>query len=324
MKPAPFDYRRPETLEEALGLLAEHGDAARALAGGQSLMPLLNMRQVRPAVVVDITRLPGLGGIGDDGPRLSVAALGGAGDDGTMLSVGALVTQFQLGELAGLDDALRECLPYTGHYATRHQGTIGGSIAYGEPRGELPLTLLALGGKAIARSLRGERGIPAHELYVGSYRTSLAADELIVATLWPRARAGEGHAFSELAQRHGDFTLGSAACSLAVSDGQIVEARVAVGAVAERPVLVPEAAQALIGAPATAATAQGAGQATAGAVAGYDDQFGSAAYRRHLAGVLVADVAARAMRRAGGGPGLDGGGPGLDGGRPGLDGGARP
>ena len=286
MKPAAFDYRRPESLEAALELLAEHGDAARALAGGQSLMPLLNMRRLRPSVVVDITRLPGLGGVGDDGP---------------MLSVGALVTQFELGERAGLDDALRECLPYTGHYATRHQGTIGGSIAYGEPRGELPLTLLALGGRAVARSLRGEREIPAHELYTGSYRTSLAPDELIVRTLWPRARAGQGHAFSELAQRHGDFTLGSAACTLAVSDGQIVDARIAVGAVADRPVLVPEAAQALIGAPATRASVQGAAQATTGAVAGYDDQFGSAAYRRHLAGVLVADAAGRAMARAEGG-----------------------
>ncbi len=292
MKPAPFDYRRPETLEEALGLLGEHGHAARALAGGQSLMPLLNMRRVRPAVLVDITRLPGLGRVADEGP---------------MLSVGALVTQFELGELAGLDDALRECLPYTGHYATRHQGTIGGSIAYGEPRGELPLTLLTLGGTAIVRSLRGEREITAERLYVGSYRTSLAADELIVRTLWPRARAGEGRAFSELAQRHGDFTLGSAACALRVSDGRIVDARVGVGAVADRPVLVPEAVQALIGGFATETTAHAAGRVTATAVAGYDDQFATAPYRRHLAGVLVADAARRALQRAGGQHGKHGG-----------------
>ena len=129
MKPAPFRYQRVESLDEALAVLDEYGDEVSVLAGGQSLVPLLNLRQRRPAIVLDITRLPGLADVSEDEHAMAV---------------GALVTQYDLGERDGIDDALRECLPYTGHYATRHRGTIGGSIAHGEPRGELPLTLLGL------------------------------------------------------------------------------------------------------------------------------------------------------------------------------------
>jgi CO/xanthine dehydrogenase FAD-binding subunit len=132
MKPPPFHYVRAQSLDDALELLHERREEVDVLAGGQSLLPLLNLRQRRPEIVLDITRLPGLDGIG-------------GGPDA--ITVGALVTQYDLGEHPDIDDMLRECLPYTGRYATRHRGTIGGSIAYGEPRGELPLTLLTLGGR---------------------------------------------------------------------------------------------------------------------------------------------------------------------------------
>ncbi len=285
MKPAPFVYERAESLDDVLDLLAEHRDGVSVLAGGQSLMPLLNMRRLRPRIVLDITRVPGL-------QEVSV--------EQNSLQVGALVTQFDLGERDGLDDALRECLPFTGHYATRHRGTIGGSIAHGEPRGELPLTLLALGGTARVRSRAGEREVPAEELYLGAYETSLQADELIVSTHWPLAEAGEGRAFTELAQRHGDFTLACAACTVSVRDGALAGARVAVGAVADRPLLVDDAARALIGRPAGDRAAEAAGDAASAAVPGYDDHHASAAYRRHLAGVLVTDAVRRALERAGG------------------------
>jgi carbon-monoxide dehydrogenase medium subunit len=288
VKPARFQFIRAETIEHALELLSEHGDEARVLAGGQSLVPLMNMRQVRPRMVIDITRLDGLG-------EVTV-------DDGASLRVGALVTQYGLEQHPGLDPVLAECLPYTGHYVTRHRGTVGGSIAYGEPRGELPLTLLALGGSARVRSrAAGEREVPADELYVGPYVTSLAPDELVVETRWPVAGAGEGHAFTEVAQRRGDFTLASAACTVRVGGGTVVSARVAVGAVADRPLLVPEAAEALKDSAADgdlAHAAERAGQATSEAISGYDDIHATAAYRRSLAGVLVGEVVRRALERA--------------------------
>lgn len=283
MKPARFDYERADSLQDALEVLGAHREGASVLAGGQSLVPLLNLRQRRPEIVLDITRLAGLDRV-DFGEQA--------------MTVGALVTQYDLGEYERLDAALRECLPYTGHYATRHRGTIGGSIAHGEPRGELPLTLLTLGGSARVRSLSGERDLPAEQLYVGAFRTSLEADELIVSTRWPLAAQGEGRAFTELAQRHGDFTLACAACTVSVFEGEIVDARIGVGAVADRPLLVAEAAQALIGRPPDAAAGHAAGQAASAAVVGYDDHHASAEYRRHLAGVLVSDAAERAMERA--------------------------
>jgi aerobic carbon-monoxide dehydrogenase medium subunit len=284
VKPARFTYERAHTLEHALALLHEQRGRVAVLAGGQSLIPLLNLRRRRPEVVLDITRVSGLDRVEGDGEAMTV---------------GALVTQHDLGEHEHLDDALRECLPYTGHYATRHRGTIGGSIAHGEPRGELPLTLLTLGGSAQVRSRSGQREIPAEQLYVGPFQTTLEPDELIVSTRWPRAGRGEGRAFAELAQRHGDFTLACATCAIALSDGEIVAARVGVGAVADRPLLIEEAGEALVGRPADAASAQAAADAARRAVPGYDDHHASAAYRRHLAGVLVGAAARRAMERAG-------------------------
>jgi len=281
VKPAPLSYRRAESVEHAVTLLGEHGDDARVLAGGQSLMPLLNMRRLTPRVLVDITRVPGLDRV--NGP-----------------AVGALVTQFALGEQPRLDDAIGECLPYTGHYATRHRGTIGGSIAFGEPRGELPLVLLTLGGAVSVSSVGGEREIAAENLYTGAYSTTIKADELLVSTRWPRAGPGEGRAFTELAQRHGDFTLACACAAITVSHDEIVGARIGVGAVADRPLLVDGAARALIGGPAAGAqdVIAAAADATAREIDAYDDHHASARYRRHLAGALVADAARRALDRA--------------------------
>ena len=215
MKPAPFEYRRAESVEHALELLAA-GDA-RVLAGGQSLVPLMNMRRVRPAVVVDITRVAGLAAAGEE--------------------VGALVTQADFEAYAGRCPAVAECLPFTGHLATRNRGTVGGSIAHADPRGELPLVLLTLGGTATVASRRGRRTIAAEDLFAGAYRTTLAPDELLLSTTWPTTRA---QAFEEVAQRHGDYTLAAAACAL---DGS--GARIGVAAVADRPRLCRAAAAAL-------------------------------------------------------------------------------
>ena len=287
MKPATFRYRRPETLDQALAELGEHGSGASVLAGGQSLVPLMNQRRARPAVLVDITRLPGLGQVTDAPGRLRV---------------GALVTQAAFEHapgLAGRCPIALECLPFTGHLATRNRGTVGGSIAHADPRAELPLALLVLGGAAEVASAGGRRTIAAEDLFTGPYESALRPDEILVATAWPTTDELPGQAFEEVAQRHGDYTIASAAVALRVEDGIVAAARVGVGAVGDRPLLVPEAAAVLAGRVVDEDAAEAAGRAAADAIEdALADIHGSAAYRRHLAGVLVARTARRAWERA--------------------------
>jgi CO/xanthine dehydrogenase FAD-binding subunit len=216
MKPAPFEYVRAETVAHALEVLGEHAGEAKVLAGGQSLVPALNMRLVRPAALVDVNRVSGLE---------SVRA-----DNGSV-SVGALVRQ---ADRRLLDHPLlAEALPQVGHFVTRNRGTVAGSIAHADPAAELPLCLTLLGGSVVARSTRGEREIQADDLFVAPFTTVLEPDELVVETRWPTPRAGWGYAFCELAQRHGDYAL----CMAAVMAGD-EELRVAVGAVTARPTVL--------------------------------------------------------------------------------------
>ena len=287
MKPAPFRYVRPDTLDEAIEALGAT-PGARVLAGGQSLVPLMNQRRARPAALVDITRLGGDLGVVDAG-------------DGR-LRVGALVTQTafeDVPELARRCPLVHECLPFTGHLATRNRGTVGGSIAHADPRAELPLALLALGGRAEVAGRAGRRTLAAEDLFTGPYENALGDGEILVATEWPTTEALPGQAFEEVAQRHGDYTIAAAACALRVGDdGQVVEARVAVGAVSDRPLLLGAAAAALTGAAVDDARAEEAGHAAAAAVEPIEDIHGSARYRRRLVEVLVARTARRAWHRA--------------------------
>jgi carbon-monoxide dehydrogenase medium subunit len=287
VKPAPFRYRRPETLEAALDAL-EHEPGARVLAGGQSLVPLMNQRRERPATIVDITRLEGLGDV--------EAAHG-------RLRVGALVTQAAFERAPGVVTHCPlafESLPFTGHLATRNRGTVGGSIAHADPRAELPLALLTLGGTAEVASRGGRRTIAAEDLFTGPYENALAAGEILVATDWPTTDELPGQAFEELAQRHGDYTIAAAACALRLDGaGRVVVARVGVGAVGDRPLLVPEAGAALVGDAIDAGVADAAGRAAAAAIdAPLEDIHGSARYRRRLVEVLVARTARTAFQRA--------------------------
>jgi 2-furoyl-CoA dehydrogenase FAD binding subunit len=217
VKPAPFAYVRPETLEEALDTLAENGDEAKVLAGGQSLVPALNMRLLRPTSVVDINRVRDL----DDVDRTASGSL----------VVGACVRQADPRLRA--HRALGAVLPHVGHTVTRNRGTICGSIAHADAAAELPLALLACGGYAVVASVRGRREIPAGELFLGPYTTALTPDELLVETVWPELGEGEGFAVEELAQRGGDFAL----CAVAAYVRED-ELRVVVGAVIDRPTVV--------------------------------------------------------------------------------------
>ena len=220
MKPAPFDYLRANDEEEALEALAEAGDDARLLAGGQTLMPMLNMRLVEPAVLIDISRLPGHAGISDDG---------------TVFEVGAAVTQADLEIWPALDrraPLLAQALPLLGHVQTRSRGTVCGSIAFADPSAELPLCLATLGGEVVLRSRAGTRTLAAAEFQTGMLSTACREDEMVAAVRFPTAEPGAGYAFTELARRHGDFAI-VAIAAIARENG----IRIGVGGVAEQPVV---------------------------------------------------------------------------------------
>lgn len=258
MKPAAFRYERPESVEEAVALLAEHGDEAKVLAGGQSLVPLLNMRVARPEVVIDINRVLDLDNM--------------ARSDGST-SVGALVRQARFRGVSPLADL---CLPHVGHHATRNRGTVAGSVAHADASAELPLALLVAGGSVVVESRRGRRTIAADDFFVTHYTTELRPDELVVETVWPDGAPGAGYAFEELAQRRGDYALCMAAA--VARDGEL---RVGLGSVVERPTLLhvdPDAP----------------GESAAGQVEPYDGLHGSARYLRHLVRVLVDRAVANA------------------------------
>jgi 2-furoyl-CoA dehydrogenase FAD binding subunit len=259
VKPARFDYARPESLDEALALLAEHGDDAKVLAGGQSLVPLLNMRLASPAVLVDINRLP----------------LDAIEERDGHLVVGATVRQDAPGLRAV--PLLGECLPYVGHFVTRNRGTVAGSIAHADAAAELPLALVVLGGSVVAASVRGRRTIAADEFFVTHYTTALEPDELVVETLWPVPQDGWGYAFEELAQRRGDYALCMAA---AVVRGS--EVTVGVGSVLDRPTLL-------------AVDRDRPGASAAEQIDPGGGLHASASYLRHLVRVLVDRAVARAQ-----------------------------
>ena len=263
MKPAPFRYERPETLEQAAALLAEHGDEAKVLAGGQSLVPVLNFRLLRPSVLIDVNRVAGL-------------------DARTNGTVGATVRQR---DFAG-NPLVDRAMPFVGHYVTRNRGTVGGSIAHADASAELPLCLVVLGGTVRTSK---ERELAADAFFVSHYTTALEPDELLVETEWPD---GGSVGFAEFALRHGDFALSMCACSLRVEEGVIREARVGVGAVVDRPTLLELQ---LNGAPATVETAREAGARAAALVEPPGNLHASPAYLKHLTSVVVSRALEQAL-----------------------------
>jgi CO/xanthine dehydrogenase FAD-binding subunit len=279
VKPAPFKYLAAESVEHALETLREHGDEAKVLAGGQSLVPALNMRLVRPGVLVDLNRIEGLD---------EITEANGA------LHVGALVRQAAAERSTLVLDScplLAEALPHVGHFVTRNRGTVGGSVAHGDAAAELPLALVALGGTVVT----SRRTIPAEEFFVTHFTTALEPDELLTATTWPWRQPGQGWALEEFSLRHGDFALASAACSLRVRDGRVAGVRLAVGSVTDRPELLD--AQTLVGRVIDSEAASQAGSAAAEAVDPPPNLHGSPDYRRRLIALLVERAVSRAWER---------------------------
>jgi 2-furoyl-CoA dehydrogenase FAD binding subunit len=218
VKPARFDYVRAESLDEALEVLHEEGSDARVLAGGQTLLPLINMRMARPRVLVDIMRLP---------------ELNRAESIDRAIRIGAAVRQAALEQRTDLlsqQPLLAAALPWVGHAQTRSRGTICGSVAHADPSAELPLVLIALGGEIELRSRANSRRVAAEKFFTGMMATDLGDDELIEAVRFPVASAGTGQAFREIGRRHGDFAI--VACAAAVDSSA---ARLTVGGVADRP-----------------------------------------------------------------------------------------
>jgi len=291
MKPAPFEYAAPRSLAEALAVLAEHGDAARPLAGGQSLVPMLAMRLARPHVLVSLKRLGELVGIRRENGSLEVRAM---------------TRQWQVEEsreVAETCPLLAEATRLVGHPAIRSRGTVGGSIAHADPAAELPAVLVALDGRVRLRSARGERVVSAADFLHGMMTTAARPEELLVAVELP-ALAGErrGHAFEEIARRHGDFALAGAAVALVVgADDRVADARIALCGVEARPRRRSEAEQALRGERWRLERVDEATALAAAALEPLDDLHASAAFRAHLAGVLTRRALERAWHRATGG-----------------------
>jgi 2-furoyl-CoA dehydrogenase FAD binding subunit len=279
MKPRPFDYLRPDTVEEALALLAEYGDDARVLAGGQSLVPMLNLRIVEAAALIDISR---------------IAALDAINDKGGAIEIGAAVTQNKLLAWPHLTQKLplvAAALPHVGHFQTRNKGTVCGSIAHADPSSELPLTLAVLGGEIVLKSQRGERVLKAKDFQKDMLTTARAGDELIAAVRFPVAKGNgikQGVAFREVARRHGDFAI--IAVAAVVHDKSTV--RLGVGGMAGTPLVreLPsgDAADAISNTIAS----------WAGALEGYEDLHASAAMRRDLFRNLAPLVVTEAIRCA--------------------------
>jgi carbon-monoxide dehydrogenase medium subunit/6-hydroxypseudooxynicotine dehydrogenase subunit alpha len=280
VKAPPFAYARAGSLDDALTLLSEAGDDAKLLAGGQSLVPLLAFRVARPTHLVDIDAIDALAGI-EETP------------DG--LRVGALTRHETLARanLTGGERLLAEAASHVGHVPIRMRGTIGGSLAHADPSAELPVALLALDGHVLVRSATAERAIAAGELFVGPFTTALAPGEVLVAVVVPGAARTRRHAFGEFTVRSGDFALASVAVVLALDDGKVDHARVALGGVDATPIRASGAEALLAGSELTDELVEEAAAAAAAECDPAEDATTTAAYRRRLVARLVRDALTR-------------------------------
>lgn len=282
MKPPPFDYLAPTALDEALALLADLGDAARPLAGGQSLVPMLNFRLVRPRHLVDLNGIAELSGIREQDGRVAI---------GAMTRQRALEQSPLVRRRCPL---LADALPHVGHVQIRNRGTIGGSLAHADPAAELPAVAVALDAQLVLRRAGGERLVPAEAFFTGWFTTALAPDELLVEVRLPPLPRGAGTAFVEVARRHGDFALVAAAAVVVVRDGTVAGARVALAGVGAAPVRLPAAEREAEGQPVADETFRSLAAAIAAELDPPSDLHADAVYRRRVAAV----VAERALRRA--------------------------
>ena len=275
MKSPDFDYFRANSLQEALTCLQKHGANAQLLAGGQSLLAMLNLRLASPSILIDISRIPGLSSIERHG---------------SVLRIGALVTHRQLldsAEVATSVPLLAQAVPYVAHLAIRNAGTIGGSLALADPAAEYPSVALALQATLIATSLRGERRIAAADYFKGLYQTALAEDEILTAVEFPVATPEQRFSFQELARRRGDYAMVGVACAITMSGDRVSDARITFLAMGDGPVLASHAMKALVGTSLDAAAIQASQQALSQDLAPAGDLQATPETKCHLARVLM-------------------------------------
>jgi carbon-monoxide dehydrogenase medium subunit len=286
LKLPAFEYHLAESVEEAVGLLAELGDEAKVLAGGQSLIPLLAFRLARPAHLVDVNGLTELASI----------------TDGSGVEIGATVRHREAERSdTVMDEApmVAAALRFVGHTAIRNRGTIGGSIAHADPAAELPAVLTALGGEVVARSVRGVRTISAESFIQGFLTTALEADELVTAIRVPPWPASTGWAFNEFSRRNGDFAIVGVATVLGLeADGRVSNARLVFCGAGSTPMRTVAAENALIGETPSPELWAAAAQQAGAELEPPADLHGSAAYRRQLARVLATRSLHEAHERA--------------------------
>ena len=275
MKPAPFDYHAPTSVDEATELLAKLADDAKVIAGGQSLVPLLSLRLVRVDHLIDLNRIEALAGI-TEGEQVEIGA---CSRHGVVESSPFVRSQIPL---------VSDALSFVGHRAIRNRGTIGGSIAHADPAAELPAALLALDGSVMVRNTAGEREIQASDLFTGFLSTSLEPDEILTHVRFPRWDEGTGWSVQEFARRSGDFALAGVMTVLGLgADGKIAKARVALFGVASAAVRAEAAEELLVGELPSAELWSEAAERVAAGIDPPSDLHGSSAYRRQLAKALV-------------------------------------
>ncbi len=288
MKPPSFDYADPRSLGEAVSLISSYEGEAKVLAGGQSLMPLLNMRMTRPGLLVDIARIPNLDGIVDDGDAVVIGAMTRQRD-------------VELSDLVRTKHPLLHAV--TGHIAhpqNRNQGTVGGSVAHADPAAEYPALALALGAEMTVVGPSGERKVMAEDFFVTYLTTSMAEDEILSELCFPLLTGGEGWSIQELARRHGDYALAGAIATVGLdSGGKCSSARVALFGVGSTAVRSSAAEEAMIGQAPSETLFEHAGAAASAVLdEPLSDVHAGADFRRHLASVMTTRALAEAASRA--------------------------
>ena len=282
MKPAPFLYAAPSTLEDALAVLSEHEGDSKIIAGGQSLIPLMNMRLSEPEVVVDISRIPGLNQITDDG---------------THIEIGAMTTHQEVIDSALVRakcPLLAEAGKRIAHRQVRHRGTIGGSVSHADPAGEFPTAAVTLDAEICITGPEGERRIGTEELFLGYLMTTLKPNEIVTSLRFPVAPPNTGVGVEELARKENYFAIAGSLCQLSVSSGVISDAKVGVMGCSPAPLKAREVEDLLVGEKLTRELLYEVAQVTRDLVSPDEDLHGTEEYRREMAGVMVR----RALQRA--------------------------
>ena len=287
MKAPKFSYIRADNIDQVLALLNLHGEDSRILAGGQSLMPTLNMRLSQPEILIDINRL---------------ASLKGISINNGVVRIGALARHVEVAEsdiIAEHLPLIAEAMPHVAHVAVRNRGTFGGSVALADPAAEMPACALALGATFVLQGLAGRREMAANDYFLGLYETARKPDELLVETLIPAEPAGSVSVFLELAQRHGDFAMAGIACVARIDGDRIIDARLVYFGSEAKPTLARNTMAAINGEVWSDATHASAIAALAGDLDPMTNLQGSAAMKLHLQRVLTKRALDTAIIRAG-------------------------